>query len=256
MNPTHVFRWIRATLLLSTGLVIVKLLVVGQMALYMSPALNPLTMLAGCLIALMGLLELRAVLFSDRQTDGGVTHEREAPADQLLTSLVVLLPLALGLVFTPKALGSSALGGEDITGLITSFAPMDAAAGSPALADPPAPRQPVQDFPDLFQYLRQAGVAGVGQHVRVLGMVTHSDALASNEFVLLRYSIVHCVADARPVGLLVQAPPDGSWSDDQWVAIDGTLASRPQRGDRLVSIVADRVAPIDEPSEPYLPSLL
>ncbi len=43
-----------------------------------------------------------------------------------------------------------------------------------------------------------------------------SDSLAAQEFALLRYSITHCAADARPVGLLVIASGDPGLPSGQW----------------------------------------
>ena len=90
--------------------------------------------------------------------------------------------------------------------------------------------------------------------MHAIGLVAHSADLPPNEFILLRYMIVHCVADARPIGLLVASSDGAAWGVDQWVAIDGSLASRERSGDRLVTIVADRIVPTDEPGNPYLPA--
>ena len=65
---------------------------------------------------------------------------------------------------------------------------------------------------------------------------------------VLRFSIVHCVADARPVALLVVAPASVNIQSDQWVQIDGELSSRAREGDRLVTIVARRITPVAEPN--------
>jgi uncharacterized repeat protein (TIGR03943 family) len=91
----------------------------------------------------------------------------------------------------------------------------------------------------------------VGQPVRVVGMAVSDASLAPDQFVLLRYTIVHCVADAQPIGLLIQAaeaPP----SNGGWVVIDGVLTVSPSQTGRLVSVRAARVLPTDEPAEPYL----
>jgi uncharacterized repeat protein (TIGR03943 family) len=104
----------------------------------------------------------------------------------------------------------------------------------------------------VLAYLQQVGESGVGQHVHIMGMVARSDSLQPNEFVLLRYSIAHCVADARPVGLLVVARDPVDLPTDQWVEVEGTLASHGRAVERLVSIVAERLAPAEEPSDPYL----
>jgi len=171
----------------------------------------------------------------------------EAALELGLTWVVVLLPLALGLVVAPSALGTSALGGERVTRLLLTFAP-----GSPSAARPPQPAEALDDVGPLLAYLRRAGSGSVGQPVRVTGMVMTSDALGAGEFALLRYAIAHCVADARPVALLVVAPTLPAVRPDQWVEIDGEVASREREGDRLVTIVARRITPVEEPRNPYL----
>jgi uncharacterized membrane protein YcgQ (UPF0703/DUF1980 family) len=85
-------------------------------------------------------------------------------------------------------------------------------------------------------------------------MAVRDASLAPNQFVLLRYTIVHCVADAQPIGLLIEgseAPP----STGGWVVVDGVLAVSPAQSSRLVSVRAARISPTDEPAEPYLSNL-
>jgi putative membrane protein len=233
-------RLARSALLLGLALLIAKLLATGQMVLYMSPALDPLSALAAVLLTGMGVVELRG---------GGMMHSDEAGVDHALTYLLVLLPLLLGLLVTPRALGSSALGGESASALVLAFA---REAEQPRVAPS---SQPIEDVSELLTFLRRTGQAGIGQPVRAIGLVARSADLAPNEFVLLRYSIVHCVADARPIALLVVSPQEAEWSADQWVEIEGSLGSRQRAGDRLVSIIADRIVPAEEPSNPYLQAI-
>jgi putative membrane protein len=244
-------RLVRAALLLSTGLLIAKLFAAGQMRLYMNPALDPLTVMTGLLLAGMGLLEAHAAMGGRGLVvhSPGHTHHEDGRLDQGLTHLLVLLPLVLGLVVAPRALGASALGGQDAARLALAFAP--GPESTPA-GTPRAPRRPLADVADVLVYLRQVGESGIGQQVHVTGLVARSESLEPNEFVLLRYSIAHCVADARPVGLLVVARDTVDVPTDQWVEVDGTLSSRGRAGNRLVSIVAERLAPVEEPSDPYL----
>ena len=74
--------------------------------------------------------------------------------------------------------------------------------------------------------LRQVRKAGVGRRVRVAGAVLHDDSLQRRESALHRYPIVHCVAHARPVVLLVIAPGDAAPPADSWVQVEGVLSSR------------------------------
>jgi uncharacterized repeat protein (TIGR03943 family) len=253
MTP-HRVRAFRGALLLGFAALIGKLFLTGQMVLYLSPALDVLTALTGLVLAVMGVIELRESRggpasartrrFSEKDEDHGM-HGPEA----ILTYLLLLLPLAVGLVVTPRVLGSGALGGEPVSSLLLTFAPGPAPA---PVAMPPTPRRPIDDTADLLAYLQEAGEAGVGQRVRALGSTLRSDTLGRGEFALLRYSIVHCVADARPVVLLVVAPLAPPLPADQWVEVDGVLGSRESAGGRLVTIAAERVTPVNEPPNPYL----
>jgi putative membrane protein len=237
---------LRAALLFGFAALIAKLFIAGEMVKYMAPALDPLTALTGVVLAAMGVME---VAEGSRHA-----HDDEHRADaieQTLTYLLVVLPLGLGILVTPRALGAGALGGESVASLLLAYAP--GSAPSP-VAEPPAPLKPIADTAEILAYLQQAGVSGVGQRVRATGLALRSEALGEGEFALLRYSVAHCVADARPVALLVVASGDPAVAVDQWVEVDGVLGVREREGNGLVSIVAERVRPIAEPQNPYLSS--
>jgi uncharacterized repeat protein (TIGR03943 family) len=312
----------RGGLLLGAGLLIFKLLLLGQLHYYLSPSFDGLTALTGVVLAIMGGLELwrawRAV--PDR-------HPSHAELDAAVTLGLVAVPLVAGLLLAPRALGTDGLGGTPVSRLVLAYDPAPgaarpdgaatasgssttpapivasasaaapisiaasgsttwsgavassgsaapsgssmtpgstvasgstAASAGPTVRPPgaaPAPRQPIADVGDLLSYLRVAGEGGVGQPVHARGLVARSDDLPPNEFVLVRYAIVHCVADAQPLGLLVVAPSDiGGLSTDQWVDVSGTLASEPRDGDHLVGIHAAQIVSTQEPSEPYIPA--
>jgi uncharacterized repeat protein (TIGR03943 family) len=223
---------LRGALLLALAAVIWKLLLTGQMALYMSPALDPLSALTALVLAVLGAVEL----WSARHL-----HPLPRSSDELLTYVPVAVLLGAGVFVTPRALDSTALGGVQAARAVVAYS----AAGGTS-AQPPG--SAITDVPELFKYLRTAGESGVGQPVRVVGMAVPDASLAPNQFVLLRYTIVHCVADAQPIGLLIEAseaPP----SNGGWVVVDGVLAASPAH---LVSVRASRMSPTDEPAEPYL----
>jgi uncharacterized repeat protein (TIGR03943 family) len=236
----------RGVLLLGLAGLIAKLLWTGQMGLYLSPAFDPLSILAALVLAGMGAVELSSFAAA---RGAAAVHGHESLADQALTYLLVLLPIGLGLGLAPRALGSAALGGQDVTRLVVAF------SATPASGPVGPPLHPIADVADLFSYLREAGENGVGQPVHLVGIVARGDNLPSDQFVLLRYSIVHCVADAQPIGLLVQVPPGQAARNDDWVELDGTLSSSPRAGASLISIAATRITPTNEPPYPYLQSL-
>jgi len=254
IQPVRLFR---AAMLFGFAGVIAKIFLTGQMVKYMSPSLDPLTAGAGIFLAIMGVMEL----LRGRQPSGsdaaGHEHDHDhghgsGGIEQASTYLLVMAPIILGLIVTPQALGSSVMSGESIFSLLLAY-PSNASQAN--MGAPPAPSKPISDVPDLLAYLRKAGESGVGQRVRAAGLVVRNDALGGNEFALLRYSIVHCVADAVPVGFLVVTPGDPGVASDGWVEVEGVLAVRQRDGDRLVSIAADRVVLAEEPVNPYLPPI-
>jgi uncharacterized repeat protein (TIGR03943 family) len=241
MTSPHLPTLGRSMLLFGTSALICKLLLSGQMRYYLSPSFDGLSALSGAVLAVLGAVELWRALHQPRQV---VAH---AEFDTLLSLGLAAVPLVVGLLLSPRALGTDALGGAPTSRLVLAFD-----AGPPRAATAPPPKQPIADVGDLLHYLQVAGEGGVGQPVHARGLVAHSDDLPPDEFVLVRYTIVHCVADAQPLGLLVIAPEASSMAADQWVEIDGILASQPRGSDRLVGIQAARIAPTDEPADPYL----
>jgi putative membrane protein len=245
----------RAICLLAFALLIGKLLATGQMVKYMTPALDPLSAATAALLATMAGIEIRGAVRGSGRGDRHARDEDHYAAHGLgrielaLTSLLVLTPVVLGLIVTPRALGSGALGGEQVNRLLLTFAMDDRRSGG-ALASAVEP--PLDDLGALLAHLRRLGEAGVGRHVRVTGMAARSEALAPNELALLRYAIAHCVADARPIALLVVGAGALDVAEDQWVEVAGVLAVRQREGDRLVAVVAEHITPIDEPANPYL----
>jgi uncharacterized repeat protein (TIGR03943 family) len=224
---------LRGALLLGLAGLIARLLLTGQMALYMSPALDPLSALTALILAMLGGVEL----WSARHL-----YPLPRTSDELLTYVPAVVLLGVGAFVTPRALDSTALGGVQAARAVIAY------SSAPAASTAAPPSAPILDVPDLFTYLRTAGESGVGQPVRVLGMAVQDASLPPNQFVLLRYTIVHCVADAQPIGLLIEAseaPPSGGG----WVIVDGVLGANPAH---LVSVQASRIAPTDEPTEPYL----
>jgi uncharacterized repeat protein (TIGR03943 family) len=247
----------RAALLLASAALIGKLFVAGEMAKYITPALDPLTALTGAVFAAMGVMEGWRALHTRADRDAVAIHNvehadeghgmLEATLERGLTYAVVLVPIVVGLALAPRAMGTSALAGERVTRLLLTFG-----ASPQGASHPPKPDESLDDTGSVLTYLRRVGDAGVGQSVRVTGMVMTSDALEAREFAVLRYAIVHCVADARPVALLVVAPAPVNMQSDQWVQVEGELSSRAREGERLVTIVARRITPVAEPNNPYL----
>lgn len=241
-------RLVRAVLLSGFGVLIIKLLATGELSRYMNTALNPVNAAAGVVMLVMGGLEWRSA-WRGVPSARGMDAPAGAWGERVLTYVLVATTLAIGLLIAPRTLDSAALAGEDLANYLLAFGP--AAASGQQQAAIIQPLRPIDDVPELLSYLSRAGAGGLGQHVRVTGLVARSGGLRQDEFPLLRFMIVHCVADARPIGILVTgvaAPPDV----DHWVEVEGTISVRDRSGTRFLAIEATAVRPAKEPADPYL----
>jgi uncharacterized repeat protein (TIGR03943 family) len=221
----------------------------GQMPRYMNSSLDPLTAAAGAVMVAMAALELRGV-WSDAVTDSDHDHDhRDQGLEQALTYALVAGMLVLGLVVAPKTLGTAALAGEDLADYLLAFD--QSRVGRPTASAGEVSEQPIEDVPALLGYLGRVGEAGLGQPVRVSGLVARSGGTTGDGMALLRYSIVHCVADARPVGFLISGSIPAV-ELDRWVQVEGGVSVREHEGERLLAIEATSVTPAPEPADPYI----
>jgi uncharacterized repeat protein (TIGR03943 family) len=87
-----------------------------------------------------------------------------------------------------------------------------------------------------------------GSDVSFVGFVTRGPEMGADEFVLTRFLISCCVADALSVQAGVVNVPPGEFQPDDWVRVEGKVYPL----GREVIVDASRVVHIDKPARPYL----
>ena len=71
----------------------------------------------------------------------------------------------------------------------------------------------------------------VGYKIYMTGYVNREDnTLKSNEFTLSRMAMACCIADVSPIGLTMHKNDGDSYSNKQWVTIEGTVSTRDFHG--------------------------
>jgi len=90
-----------------------------------------------------------------------------------------------------------------------------------------------------LRQMQEANVAFVGQ-------VAHVSQLPPDRFVLVRYRMTCCAADATPVTVPVRWAGATSLKDGAWVKVFGKTDPAAK------AVVADKVEATGEPSNPYL----
>lgn len=151
---------------------------------------------------------------------------------------LIALPVVVVLAFPPSALGSYAAGRRSAA---LGFAGTgDVSEGEITLVDLGAA---------LWSEETAAALAArAGSDVSFVGFVTRREGMPADEFLLTRFIVSCCVADALSVQVRVVNAPAGRFEQDQWVSVDGTFYPL---GDEMV-VDADRVRAVERPERPYL----
>ncbi|MGH2748864.1 MAG: TIGR03943 family putative permease subunit [Actinomycetota bacterium] len=96
----------------------------------------------------------------------------------------------------------------------------------------------------------RALVARAGEQVSFVGFVSKKRGLPADEFILTRFLVSCCVADALSVQVRVVDAPLAELEADQWVRVEGPIYPL---GNEVV-VQASSVTDIERPKRPYLSS--
>jgi putative membrane protein len=220
---------------------LIALLGMGRYMLFVRAGLWPL------LLASLAILLLFMVAMMIRPAEHGKLR-----AGTWLRGALLMLPL---LYMLPVLCGSASSG-------LTSFAldkrsldedgtlnllPAEATNG-PASPAATAGNEKVVSL----RYLRYHRKDLVGQHVQVVGMVSKNDTTPAGQFVLYRFVIVCCAADAMPMEMTVTSPDTSKLVSDEWVRVGGTVRMETV-GTRTIPVLeADQLTKVAAPGDPYL----
>jgi putative membrane protein len=154
---------------------------------------------------------------------------------------VVALPVVILLAMPPATLGTYAAGrrsGFVGSGVSSSAGSLD--SGDISLIDVAAAQSSKEGQASLARH--------AGAPVIFDGLVTNEAGAGPGEFLLTRFIITCCVADATIAQVKVVDAPAGRFDDNEWVRVTGKIY--PLGTDVLVD--ASSVVPIDQPQHPYL----
>jgi uncharacterized repeat protein (TIGR03943 family) len=229
----------QATLLLATGFVAVRLVQTDAYVNYLKPGMGRWLLIASIVLVVVGLSSLVR----------SIVGRRAAPHEHPMTMAAWLLVLpALALVIMPTdPLGAFAADRRDIRqaniDTTTSFEPL------------PAPSDGVveigmRDFVDRAFLDRKKSLAG--KRIRLTGFVSSSEGGPGASFVLSRFVILCCAADAYPVEVNVFGGK--SLPVDTWVVVDGKWRMPKGKVRPYVDPVefdAETMRTIQRPENPY-----
>jgi len=250
LNLAH---WLPSLVVVGYGVFILSLFVRHALMLYINPAYVWPTTAAG--VVLVGLAGVTLARRSKTPTADSCCATDSCgcsePPARLWQYAALCLPLLLAAVFPPRGLSNfSALQrGPELAGMMTI---RGAATVSHVSLSVDTRSFTLQDWagalsadPNPKDY--------TGKPVGVTGIVLHDRGSVPPGYIMvMRYQITCCIADARPIGLIVRDTSNGALKEGLWVKVSGRMGAASYQGQKLVVVEPIRVVPT-KAGNPYLP---
>lgn len=255
--PLRWREWLQVGVLAALAAYFAYTLLSGNIRHYIAARFVWLVWIAVGALLLMAATRAAALISGERALAYGHDHDHHAhshaptPARRVgawLSLGIVALPVVLGVLVPSQPLASDAVE-NPVTG---DLGGVEVGATAGLRADP-LERNVLDWVRVLSAATDPASVAG--QPADVVGFVYRDPRFdPASQFLVTRFTVSCCVADAQPVGMVVFAPDAGPLPEDSWVRVRGTMQVRPFDGAPVAVLVAepDGVTVVDQPEHPYL----
>jgi putative membrane protein len=237
---------LKALLLILMALFFADKLVSGKLYYYIGPRFAWLAILAVALLIMLAgaynLVEKRDVAEQDHDHQG---HDHSHDQASVWPLLIVAIPLVLGVVIPAQPLGASAV---STRGVSTDVAV--ASGGSESrLTIVPSERN-ILDWVRVMNTISDPTALN-GQEADIVGFVYRDPRFGDDQFMVGRFTITCCVADALAIGVVVQTD-EITLPDDTWVRVKGIFHDGKLDADAIPVLVASTIERVQEPEQPYL----
>lgn len=91
-----------------------------------------------------------------------------------------------------------------------------------------------------------------GKELETMGFVYRQPDFTKQQFVVARFSVTCCTADASVYGVLVEKEDANKWAKDSWVKVRGKLELRQVDGYDMLVLKASQVEAVSAPKDPYV----
>ncbi len=275
LQQSRVRQWLQALVLIGLGLYFLDNMLTGRVALYVNDAqFGWVPWLGTALFLAIGVVQVidlirphtsepehddhnHAHSHAEECEDCDHDHTHHAHADHddhdhshapsWLKLVIVGIPLMIGIFIPAKPLSSAAVQTGGISTGLSSVG-----SGTSASFDVAPTDRTVLDW------VREFGSASdvtqfAGQAADLTGFVYRDIRFDGKpQFMVARFVISCCVADASAIGVTVQADHADQWQQDAWIHVTGKFAIQSVNGTPTPVLVADSVQPVNQPDHPYL----
>ncbi len=243
--------WLRVGILGGFGVYFTYNIVSGNLANYINVRFMWLSYVAAGLFLVLTAASLWQLLKHDADNCDGAgcacSHDNHDHDHQHGTTWAVIitaaLPLLMGVMIPSQPLGAEAVNGSIRTSAVNS------ASGSGFTI---APEQR-----NVLDWLREFNVSDDyatinGQPADVIGFVYREPDYPDEYFMIARFTVSCCVADASAIAMPVQYSGADELEQGTWVRVSGLVEAREFQGDTAPVIYQATVDAVDAPEHPYL----
>jgi putative membrane protein len=232
----------KVIILLGLAIYFVYNILSGNLSNYINVRFQWLSIVAVVLFSVLGLATLYGLLRGHYRRDRGAYGFDHRPITWSILA-IASIPLLLGVLIPSQPLGAEAVNGN----ISLSVADYDL---SGAFTKDPATR-------NVLDWLRVFSASSTpsefdGQEATFIGFVYREPDFPEDHFMVARFTVSCCVADANAIGLPVYWPGAGDIADGEWVQVSGEFVAGTFRDLKTPILQVDDLELIDQPLHPYL----
>jgi uncharacterized repeat protein (TIGR03943 family) len=248
-TPRRNFRllaWLEVLAVIAWGSLLLKYWLTGALNVLIHPNYFGLVAGTGAALLLMGIIKGYQLYRDPGSAAPATGHISLLPSGW--TTALLLVTAGLGLMTTPRVFASTTAIQRGVTEAVTATRAQPQSFRSQSK---PENRSLVDWIRTLNTYPEPDTYSG--QKVNINGFVVAAPQLGNNYFLLTRFILTCCAADAYPIALPVQLTSDSSsaYKPDSWLQVQGKMATVTLEGKRQLVVVATDVQSISPPQNPY-----
>ncbi len=237
-KTTTTLDWVKAFVLLGLAAYFAYNILTGNLTNYINTRFVWLSYLAVVIFGILGGASIYALIRHDPM----VRDSSHTTVSWSMLGLVAL-PLVLGTLIPSQPLGASAVDGNIDTRVAT-------VNGASAITKDPLTRN-VLDWLRVFNQT-DSPASFDGQSADLIGFVYREPDFAPDQFMIARFTVACCVADASAIGLPVTWAGAGDIADGEWVQVRGAFQAADFRDTIMPILIANTVDIVEQPEHPYV----
>lgn len=201
-----------------------------------------LTWVAVVLFFVLGVANLITVMRRPSSTDLLLDVSPSIMPKSWIVLFICAIPLLLGILIPSQPLSV-----ESLTGTLSTTVSV---SNTTVITRDPLKRN-ILDWLRVFSLEADKTVFD-GMEAQFTGFIYRNPEFAEGLFMVGRFVVACCTADASPIGLPVYAPQAMDLPEGQWVEVRGTFLAGDFRGAITPILQVAHIEPIEQPKNTYL----